>query len=120
MDIQAGLNGNLYCFSEAGVEWYDAVDLSLQGSYVFPSNTLGAVVLPGNENIVYVYRMSDLRYEYTLEIHDMSSEEVIGTVQDLPVLDEENVFLFPSWNGNFLWCFQWDGLSSVDYFNVTL
>ncbi len=120
MDIQAGLNGNLYCFSEAGVEWYDAVDLSLQGSYVFPSNTLGAVVLPGNENIVYVYRMSDLRYEYTLEIHDMSSEEVIGIVQDLPVLDEENVFLFPSWNGNFLWCFQWDGLSSVDYFNVTL
>lgn len=120
LNIQVGLDGNLYCFSEAGVEWYDAVDLSFEGDFAFPSNTFGAVVLPGNENIVYVYRRTGSGFDFTLEIHDISSHEVIGTVQDLPVLDEENVYLFPSWNGDFLWCFQWDGLSSIDYFSITL
>ena len=120
LNIQAGLDGNLYCFSETGVELYDAIDLSLQDNFTYPSNTLGAVVLPGNENIIYVYRRNDLRSSYTLEIYNMSSYEMIGTVQNLSFIGAENVFLFPSMNGEFLWYFLWDGLSSVDYFNVTL
>ncbi|MCK5842596.1 MAG: hypothetical protein KAH31_10535 [Candidatus Sabulitectum sp.] len=120
-NIQAGLDGNLYCFSEAGVEWYDAGDLSLQGNYSFPTNTFGATVLPGKEYLVYVYHRPGTGGDYFLDIHDMRNGEILGTVEDVPNLWDTGVFLFPSWDGDFLWGFLGgNALSLINCFCVTL
>ena len=121
INIQAGLNGKLYCFSEAEVEWYDAGDLSFQGNYGFPTNTLGAAVLPGRESLIYIYHWTGIGGDYLLDIHYMRNGEIMGTVEDIPELIDWGVFLFPSWDGDFLWGFLGgNACSSIDCFSVTL
>jgi hypothetical protein len=120
-NIQAGLDGNLYCFSEAGVEWYDAEDLSFQGNYAFPANTRGAAVLPGREYLVYLYHRTDVAEDYSLDIYDMQNGEFMGTVGGVPSLIGWGVFLYPSRDGDFLWGFlSGNACSTIDCFSVTL
>jgi len=120
-NIQAGLDGNLYCFTEAGVEWYDAEDLSLQGNFAFPVNTLGAAVLPGKEYLVYIYQWTGSGINHLLDIHDMRTGEILGTVEDVPDSMDWGVFLFPSKRGDFLWGFLGgNGVSSIDCFSIIL
>ena len=119
--IQAGLDGNLYCFSETGAEWYCAENLTLEGSFDFPSNTLVAAVLPGREYLIYVVHRADTREENMLDIYDTRNGEHIGSIGGVPDSSDWASFLLPSWNGDFLWGFLDDfGSEQIQCFNITL